>query len=786
MEIPPNILKELEEKKMQAMLAQVSAPEKQEISTFRLDQAYTLPPMMIEANPHKKSGGEMFFDFLSKIAVYASIFLTPLLFFSSSDILNLPKQFLLSTLALVGLVSWVGKTVASGKLSWRKNIILWPLVLVILTAVFGSVFSSSFWVSFLGDAGRYSSAGLSILSYLAIALVAFQNFNKKDVNIAVILWVTSSFLAGFFALLQFFGVYILPMDIYKSRLFNTVGSPFALALFVLSVSPLLWCLIQSRIDKKIKVALALVLVSQLVVSIIVDFRVGWIGLIASALFLILMGFKKGEQMGEMVGSYQQKVLLPLGVVIFSVLMWLISAPQIKDLNLPSEIILSYSASFDILAKNLKEKPVFGSGLETYPYVYAKFKDASLNQTNYWGVNFSDSVSEIITWATTTGFFGTLALLVFILTFLGYAFRRVTTSEVETGLLASWVFILTTKFFYTTSLSLEFMFWFLPVLIILNGTKRDETGEMGWSYRFQQGSAKTLAIFFVLLVLLTATLGGLYFSVRRWLAENNFAKTVMLSNASANKDDGNPSTPFGAEKRDEVLNGVYSSIIDNPYEVRYFRVLSQVLFQKLNDVFAEINARTGQERQPKAEESTLIQNLTVRTINAVQQAGRLDSNNVDIMVEAGESYRNLVPLVQGSEDLAIQSYEKAMVLEPINPFIKTQLGQLYLIKSNLFNQQAVVDKDLVAKSRGVLEEALKLNPNYANARYFLALIQDKAGAKKEALENFKILKSTNPDNKLIAQIIANLEQGLPALGVPPQPATPPSSLKAQETKGVPSK
>ena len=148
----------------------------------------------------------------------------------------------------------------------------------------------------------------------------------------------------------------------------------------------------------------------------------------------------------MVGSYQQKVLLPLGVVIFSVLMWLISAPQIKDLNLPSEINPSYSASFDILAKNLKEKPVFGSGLETYPYVYAKFKDASLNQTNYWGVNFSDSVSEIITWATTTGFFGTLALLVFILTFLGYAFRRVTTSEVETGLLASWVFILQLSFF----------------------------------------------------------------------------------------------------------------------------------------------------------------------------------------------------------------------------------------------------------------------------------------------------------------------------------------------------
>ncbi len=777
MEISPNILKELEEKKAQAMLAQVSAPEKQ-------DMGYSFPPVssspsmpiMIEADPHKKSGGEMFFDFLSKIAVHAAIFLTPLLFFSSSDVINLPKQFLLSTLALVALVSWIGKTVAAGRFVWRKNIILWPLLLVTLTAVFGSVFSSSFWVSFLGDAGRYSSAGLSVLAYLAIALVAFQNFNRKDAKIVAILWVASSFVAGVFALLQFFGVYIFPIDLYKSRLFNSVGGPFALSLFVLSVSPFIWCLMQGRIDKKIKIGLGLVLLVQLAVSIIVDFRVSWIGLIVAALFLILMNFKSSSQGSA---SYQQKVLLPLGIVIFSVLMWFITAPQIKDLTMPAEVNPSYGASFDILAKNWAEKPVFGSGLETYPYVYGKFKDASLNQTNYWGLNFNDSTAEIITWATTTGFFGTLALLAFIFGFIYYAFKRSNVSDVQLGLFASWIFILSTKFFYTTSLPLEFMFWLLPAMFVLvaRDESDDDSGINQIQYRFQQGSAKTLAIFFVLLVLLTATLGGLYFSVRRWLAENNFTKTVAMANTVKTEE--------LAKNRDDIVNGIYASITSNPYEVRYFRALSQVLFQKLNDVFTEINSREGEERQPKAEESALIQNLTIRTVNAVQETAKLDPNNVDVVVDTAESYRNLVPLVQGSEDLAIQSYEKAVALEPINPFIKTQLGQLYLVKSNLFGQGAA-DKDLVVKSKEVLEEALKLNPNYANARYFFALVQDKEGSKKEALENFKILKSTNPDNKLIDQIIANLEQGLPALGVPPQPATPPNSPRAKETKGVPAK
>ncbi|MDP3800313.1 MAG: hypothetical protein Q8Q90_02710, partial [bacterium] len=363
-------------------------------------------------------------------------------------------------------------------------------------------------------------------------------------------------------------------------------------------------------------------------------------------------------------------------------------------------------------------------------------------------------------------------------FLFYAFKKSRLSEVELGVLASWVFILSTKFFYTTSLPLEFMFWFLPVLFILAGRGESDDSINSIQYRFQQGSVKTLVIFFVLLVLLTATLGGLYFSVKRWLAENNFANVVTASNTVSAED--------GVKKRDELVNGVYASITANPYEVRYFRALSQVLFQKLNDVFTEINSREGAERQPKAEESTLIQNLTIRTVNAVQETAKLDPNNVDVIVDNAESYRNLVPLVQGSEDLAIQSYEKATTLEPINPYIKTQLGQLYLVKSNLFNQQGEVDKDLVAKSKTALEDALKLNPNYANARYFFALIQDKEGNKKGALENFKILKSTNPDNKLIAEIITNLEQGLPALGVPPQPATPPNSSKAKETKGIPAK
>ncbi|MFY9492931.1 MAG: hypothetical protein WAP55_00370 [Minisyncoccia bacterium] len=789
MEIPPNILKELEEKKAKAVLSGAVAVEERGKMGEKGEMGPFIPPFpplltpLLEAEPHKQSGGEIFFDYLAKIAVFLAVFLTPLFFFNSSDTLNLPKQMLLSFLATVALGAWVAKTVAAGRVIWRKTILEWPILAVFAAAVLSSLFSSSFWVSFLGDTGRYSSAGLSVLAYIILAVVGLQTIRPigpigriGDVKIAIGLWLTSVFLVSLHALAQFFGVYVIPGEAYQSRTFNTIGSPFNLALFILSSVPFILYLLQSAVSRKIKIILAVSAAVQLAAAAIIDFRIGWLALAASAMVLILMGFKKATNYSLPTTHYQQNILLPLAAIVVSVLLWLVRAPQIEDLVFPAEISPSYGASLDVLTETWKKTPVFGSGLETYPYVYAKFKNTSLNQTNYWGVNFNGSNASVITWATTSGILGTLAWLAFVVLFLKMSVRG--SRGWQTGFAASWIFILVSKFFYATSLPLEFMFWFLPALFILQGGEKGEMGEKGWSYKFQTGSVKTLAAFFVLLVVLLGALAGGYFSVRRVGAELTFVKSVLTPVTLS--ESGQPES----EKRDELINGLYAAVGANPYEPRYFRVLAQALFGKMNDVVAGINIRPEAERRAKPEESALLQDLTVRTINSVQRARALDPDNVSVAVDAAESYRSLVPLVQGADDLAIQNYERARDLEPINPFIKTQLGQLYLIKSNMFNQGLEMDAEYADKARAVLDAALKLNPNYANARYFYALIQDYDGLKQEALQNFLILRQTNPDNQLIAQIIANLERGFPALGTPPRPATPPQSPQAVETKGVP--
>ncbi len=796
MQIPPNILKELEEKKAKAVLAGAVAVEEREVKGIKGDEtgfSIPIPPFssplttLLEAEPHQPSGGEMFFNYLAKIAVLLAVFLTPLFFFNSSDTLNLPKQMLLSFLATAALGAWVAKTVAAGRVIWRKTILVWPVLLVGLAAVLSSGFSSSFWVSFLGDTGRYAFSGVSILSYLIIFLAAIQVFDRRDAHIAAALWLGSAFLASLAALAQFFGIYVFPGDAYQSRVFNTVGNSYDLGLFALSPIPFILCLFRGAVAKKIKIAAGVFLAVFLAAGAIVDFGTGWLALAASAMVLAvreIIGVNPREISGPAGEKRQNKMLLPLAVIILSALLWLVRAPQIKDLVFPAEIKPSYGASLDILVSALKEKPAFGSGLETYPYVYALFKNAALNQTNYWGVNFNNAAAEVVTWATTFGAFGSLAWLAFVVLVLRMGVKGSKgRNGIRDGLLASWIFILITKFFYATSLPLEFMFWFLPALLVLCDTNirmhaNDTNEDNRWVYRFQTGSVKTLAVFFAMLVILLGALAGGYFLVRRAGAERIFVRSVLTPVPLS--ESGQPES----EKRNEVINGIYAAAAANPYEPRYFRVLASALFQKMNDVVAGINARPEAERGAKPEESALLQNLTVQTINVVQRAVALDPNNVGVAVDAAESYRNLAPLVQGADNLAIQNYERASELEPINPFIKTQLGQLYLIKSNIFNYGLEVDVEHADKARGILERALELNPNYANARYFYALIQDYDGLKQEALRNFLILAQTNPDNQLIAQIVQNMRNGFAALGNPPRPAIPPQSPQAVETKGVP--
>jgi len=67
-----------------------------------------------------------------------------------------------------------------------------------------------------------------------------------------------------------------------------------------------------------------------------------------------------------------------------------------------------------------------------------------------------------------------------------------------------------------------------------------------------------------------------------------------------------------------------------------------------------------------------------------------------------------------------------------------------------------------KARAELERAILLNPDYANALYFLGLTYDELGEKELAIKVFEKVLIANPNHSLVITILNNLRAGEKAL------------------------
>ncbi|MCH7552195.1 tetratricopeptide repeat protein, partial [Patescibacteria group bacterium] len=107
--------------------------------------------------------------------------------------------------------------------------------------------------------------------------------------------------------------------------------------------------------------------------------------------------------------------------------------------------------------------------------------------------------------------------------------------------------------------------------------------------------------------------------------------------------------------------------------------------------------------------------------------------------------------QGRSDEAVVKLEETkLIASPNDIGLAFQLGVLYWQRKEL------------DKAQSELELAIQINPNYSNARYILGLVHDAKGDKDAAKLEFSEVERLNPENQEIKKILANLENGLPAL------------------------
>jgi tetratricopeptide (TPR) repeat protein len=493
---------------------------------------------------------------------------------------------------------------------------------------------------------------------------------------------------------------------------------------------------------------------------------------------------------------------------------------------------SWQSTFLVGSHSYASSPLFGSGPGTFGQQWLKYRDQSINDTIFWNIDFNSGIGFVPTSFITTGIVGALAWIVFLSLFMFYGirtllFRTPEESFARFATMAS--FIGATYVFLLAIFSVPGPV-ILSIGFLLTGicvsTHRYAGGRREWGLIFSRNPRLGFVIVFTLTIILLASVVSAYVVVERYLG------SVAYAEAAAALANGN------VPKAESALA---KSLIFSPSDRNYQLAVSVGI--------AQMQVIAGNQALSPAEAQQKFQAALSQTIAYAKQAVALDQNNYKNWMALGNVYQIVVPLkIDGAYANAKQAYAQAEALNPSSPSIPYVVAQLDVAQVDLPS----AEKDLIAAitlkrdypeaiyllsqvqvQEGKAKEALQtaeaaayfapndpnilfqvgilrsgtgdqtgaatalahavnVNPQFANARFFLAVVLAGQGNLSEALKQLNAVAALGPDNaKAVAGYITTLTAGknpFPqtaqgALGVP-EPAVTNQSANSAKNQAKP--
>ena len=664
------------------------------------------------------------FQKVSKLAVYLLIFLLPLFFLPwASNVLEFQKQALLLFLVFISFFSFLAFTLISKKSEINFSIINFPVALLILVVLLSTIFSISRYGSFWGTPLPIATSFLPLLALVALYFVITNLFRKEEIHLLLLTLFISGFLAALFFIAQLFSKFFLPFDFSRQTFFNTIGSVNSLAIYFSVLLILLLPLLFS-FKNPLRAVLAACGSVLLVALFLINFQTAWLILIAGTGCQLAFSVARVGKTGR---SGLTFLLMPILILSLSFAVFRFSWPSAIP-SFPLEIWPSNKASIEVLGKLPVKSWILGSGPGTFFYEWLEKKPQAINETIFWGARFLQAPSEVLDRIIGTGILGILALfslvaLCFKLILTDILKKNDTKPSKDPKDLLSWgifagLFGLTFSFFfYPTNLTILFLFWLLVSFSALLGEEKKRVWNLSSS-----PLVKLWASFLFVFILVLGT-GLLFFYAQKYWAEVRYFQGLVAWRKGEQ------------EQSQEFLSKATNL---NPRMDLYWRDLSQVSIFRLQQLLARTDL-TPDEIRGKAEP------LIVAAINTASQATVVDPKNVANWNIRGSIYRNMIGILGGADNWALSSYERAMELEPVNPYIPTEIGRIYLTMSDSFSQQQREQErtQSLLRARQIFEKAISLKPDYAPALFQIAMIDIREGKLKEAIAKLGETKQVAP-------------------------------------------
>jgi len=702
---------------------------------------------------------------IPKIAVYVVLFLVPLFTLPfTSNALDFQKQFLLFVVVSVGLFFWIWNVLSEKKLDINLNPLHFFVAGFAAVVLISSIFSLYSYGSLWGAPLPVAESFVTALSFVFLYFLIVNNFKKEESYGLIATVSISAAIAAVYGILQAWGVYLMPFFSYaKDPSFNTIGTANSLSLFaaiiLATIFPLLF-VSRNPYRRLMAICGGVLFFALLFFNGVITYYFSasasgsynlslapWIVMAVSALatFVFSVSDQKFLNKNSRAKSASfAAMFIALLFLVFNIFakdmvagVYGSSAKALK-VSSSAEVALSQRAAADIAVDVLKQSSqafFLGSGPGTFVYDYVKFKPQAMSQDNVaWNITFYSGASEIINRIATTGLLGIVALLLIVALWTAQAFRTLTGEDDEDeglslAVFGGWLAVAAAMFFYPFNFSLAMIFWLFMALIIV----MDEENMVSLPLRSVR---LTYAVTLVFVAVLVLELGLLVWTAKRYYAETRYLSAV---NALQKND------IVGAINDLESAANSTDRLQDN-----YLTGLSQIYLAQARE---ELNKQGAKPEDAMKAASPYIQTAVTAAMLSTNTANPNNSSN---WATRGYVYRQLIGISDGFDTWAVDMYKKAIALEPNNPSLWTELGQVYIVKKDLDNAKTSFNK------------AIALRPQYVDPHYYLALIDDQQGDKAAAISELQIVSQLLPasdqtsiDN--VNKAIDNLKQGKPLSG-----------------------
>ncbi len=740
---------------------------------------------------------------------------------------NFPFQFtkiaFISLAALAGLAAYIVGRMQERRIRFPRSMLFYAVWLLPLAYLLSGIFSSNVQLSLVGAEGISSDSAvfMAILAILFAVVISFARTKDK------ILQYYLAILGGgiLLALLQLIRLFAdgFTLGVLPSKTSSLIGSWNSLSLFFgLIIILSLITLLAVRVEGMLRWVIAAAITLSLIFLAVIDYNLTWwlVGIAALGVFVYSISFNGFGRGGRMVSGMSFSSLIVLAFAIIFIIFGTNLQTAISNaLNIQYvEVRPSWQTTVDIARQSLSNNFLFGSGPGTFGKEWLLHKPNGVNQTNFWNVDFQSGIGFIPSTLATMGLIGIFAWLLFFGTFLWTGLKTLLRGGSEDPIayylsLSSFVgalYLWIAQIFYTPGpvmLALAFIFTalFVASLRLVNAGAEwvisfIETPKLGF-----------LAVLFLTIAFLGSVAG--IFSVAETYAASSYYQTAITS-----------------------LNTVGDLSVGETHVMRalsfnksaeYYRLVAAINVAKINQLANQQNLTPDEVRNQ-------FQAALGNAVTAAQSATQVDPNDYQNWLALAQVYQSVVPLkIQGAYENAIDSYEKAIALNPHAPSLYLNQAELAVVNNNMPEAEKYVTKAIQEKNNytdaifllsqiqinegkideasqavaaatvidptnpvayfqlgvlryskkdytttiAALERAVALTPNYSNARYFLGLSYAATGRKDDAIAQFVEIEKLNPDNQEVKTVLENLRAGK-------EPFSQTAAAKVQDLKGLP--